>query len=127
MSRFTLIKLVDLLSFVALVLMISTGALLEFTLPTRSGPSTVWAMSRHQWGAIHSWLALVFLMLLATHLILHFRFIKAAITGQATREQNYRLAIGAVALATLLALAFAPHLAPVDSSAKPGSGYRHSP
>jgi len=125
LNQFKLVKLVDLLSFVTLALMISTGALLEFTLPTRSGPTAVWGLTRHQWGDIHSWISLLFLLLMSTHLVLHFRFIKTAIAGQATREQKYRLAIGIVALITLLALAVAPLMAPVDNSVKSGSGYRH--
>ena len=115
-SDFT--KIIDLLSFITLVLMISTGALLEFTLPVRSGTSSVWGMTRHEWGDLHSYISLSFLVLIATHLFVHFKFIKSALTGKATREQNYRIAIGVVSLVTLIALAIAPVVSPVSESHK---------
>lgn len=55
-------KIIDLLSFVTLVAMMSTGALLEFTLPTHSGSLSVWGMTRHEWGDLHSNISLVFLL-----------------------------------------------------------------
>jgi hypothetical protein len=116
MQLFTLVKIVDLLSFLLLVMMISTGAILEFTLPTRSGPLSVWGMTRHEWGDIHSLISMAFLVLMSSHLVLHFKFIKSAIAGNATREQFYRLAIGLIALIVLIALAVAPVVSPVSQS-----------
>ena len=112
----TLVKIVDLLSFILLVIMISTGAILEFTLPARSGPLSVWGMTRHEWGDIHSTISMIFLVLMSLHLVLHFKFIKGAIAGNATREQLYRLAIGFIAFIALVALAMAPVISPVSLS-----------
>lgn len=125
MKQSSLINIIDLLSFVALVMMISTGALLEFTLPIRSGPSSVWGLTRHEWGEWHYYLSLAFLVLMSAHLILHIKFIKCVIVGKATAEQNYRIAIGLVGIVTLIALAIAPVVSPVDESAKArqGQGY----
>ena len=114
MQLFTLVKFVDLLSFILLVMMISTGAILEFTLPVRSGPLSVWGMTRHEWGDLHSITSIIFLALMASHLILHFKFIKSAIAGNATREQIYRLVIGLIAGVVLIALAIAPLVSPVS-------------
>ena len=116
MPLFTLVKIVDVLSFLVLVVIISTGAILEFSLPARSGPLSVWGMTRHEWGDIHSTISLIFLVLMSSHLILHFKFIKSAIAGNATREQFYRLAVGLVALIALIALAVAPVVSPVSVS-----------
>jgi hypothetical protein len=114
MQLFTLVKIIDLLSFIILTMMISTGAVLEFTLPVRSGPLSVWGMTRHEWGSVHSVVSIIFLVLMSSHLILHFTFIKSAIAGNATREQMYRLAIGLIALIALIALAISPVVSPVN-------------
>ena len=53
MTHSTIIKIIDLLSFAALTLMISTGTLLKYTLPPRSGGDEVWGLTRHDWGNIH--------------------------------------------------------------------------
>ncbi len=125
MKQSSLISIIDLLSFVALVAMISTGALLEFTLPIRSGPSSVWGLTRHEWGDWHYYLSLAFLILMSVHLIVHIKYIKSVIVGKASREQNYRIAIGLVGILTLLALAVAPVVSPVEESSKAGQGYHH--
>lgn len=126
MKQSSLIKLVDLLSFLTLLVMISTGALLEFTLQPRSGSAAVWGMTRHEWGDLHSQVSLAFLILLAAHLVLHFRYIASVVAGKASREQVYRVTIGVVAVVILLLLAIAPVLAPVEdaSPARPGYQYK---
>lgn len=120
----TLIKLIDLLSFIVLITMISTGTLLKFTLPPRSGGDSIWGLTRHQWGEIHYCLAVAFLLLMTVHLLVHFRYIKSAVLGRVTREQGYRIVIGIVSLVLLIALAFAPMMSSVDDGRDPGSGKR---
>ena len=83
-----LIKLIDLLSFIILITMISTGTLLKFTLPPRSGGDSIWGLTRHEWGNIHFYLAITFLVLMTIHLVIHLRFIKSAVLGHATRTQD---------------------------------------
>lgn len=117
-------KIIDFFSFVALLIMISTGALLEFTLPVRSRHASVWGMTRHEWGDIHSYASLLFLALMAIHLFTHLKYIKNAIAGKASREQNYKIAMGIVCLITLIALAIAPVITPVneESGVRPRHG-----
>ena len=122
MQLFALVKIVDLISFILLVMMISTGAILEFTLPARSGPLSVWGMTRHEWGDIHSIVSMIFLVLMASHLILHFKFIKSVVAGNGTREHIYRLSIGLIALIVLIALAVAPVVSPVSQSSTGHAG-----
>lgn len=102
----------------------STGILLEYLLPLGSGglgqstegrgasrPVTVlWGLSRHEWGAIHFWIALALLAILALHLFLHWRWIYGVVRGRQTNASGTRLVIGAVALLALIALAGAPLL-----------------
>lgn len=113
MTSSTIIKITDFLSFVALTLMISTGALLEFTLPPRSGRDEVWYLSRHEWGDLHLYLSIGFLLLMTTHLITHVKFIKSVITGKASTGTKYRIAIGILGLVALIFLAIAPVVSPV--------------
>ena len=113
MNSSTIIKITDLLSFAALTLMISTGTLLEFTLPPRSGGDEVWNLTRHEWGDIHYFVSIAFLLLMAVHLITHAKFIKCVITGKGSRENNYRIAAGILGAIALIALAFAPVVSPV--------------
>lgn len=53
MNQFSIVKILDFLSFVALMFMLSTGVFLKFTLPPRSGGDEVWGLSRHDWGDVH--------------------------------------------------------------------------
>ena len=113
MKHSTIIKIIDLLSFVSLTLMVSTGILIQFTLPPRSGGDEVWGLTRHDWGEIHFYFSVVFLLLMVTHLIAHINYIKTVITGKASTEKVYRVAIGVIGVIALILLAFAPVTSPV--------------
>lgn len=113
MKQSALIKLIDLLSFVSLTMMISSGALLKFTLPPRSGGDVVWNLTRHNWGDLHFYFSVLFLVLMAAHLLTHIKYIKSVVTGKATAEKNYRIAIGIVGMIILILLSFAPVTSPV--------------
>lgn len=126
MRRSTLIKIIDLLSFVALTLMISTGTLLKYTLPPRSGGSEVWDLTRHDWGNIHFYISVGFLLLITTHLLAHARFIKSVITGKASTEKNYRIAVGMLGLIALILLSFAPVTSTVTEVEKGQQHYRQN-
>ena len=76
MNNFTIIKVLDFLSFVSLTLMLSTGVFLKITLPPRSGGDEVWALTRHEWGDIHYTLSIIFLLFMSAHLVAHVKFIK---------------------------------------------------
>jgi len=66
MRRPTLNLLVDTTAFVGFVLLVSTGVLVRYVLPPGSGGrALVWGLDRHAWGAVHLWVAAVFLAVLA--------------------------------------------------------------
>ena len=121
---FTIIKVLDFLSFVALILMLSTGIFLKFTLPPRSGGSEVWGLTRHDWGNIHFYLSIVFLLFMSAHLVTHAKFIKSVVMGSAPAEKYYRIAIGIFGVLALMVLAFAPVVSPVTDVQR-GPKYYH--
>lgn len=92
MKRVHLNFAIDLAAFFALLMLISTGMLLAFRLPPSRGghepyghgwrameraTPEIWELTRHQWGEIHFWIAAVFSLLLAFHLVLHWKWIAA--------------------------------------------------
>jgi len=126
MNRSIIVKIIDLLSFGALTLMVSTGVLVEFTLPPGSGGDHVWGLTRHDWGNIHFYLSLAFLLLITSHLITHIKFIKMVMTGKASAEKNYRIAFGVLGLIALITLALAPITSPVTEVQKGQQFYYHN-
>ena len=123
MKRSRLNMVIDLVSLAIFVLVVSTGTVLHLVLPPGSGrlPAeggthpeilVLWGLSRHQWGEIHSWFSVAFLIVLALHVGLHWRFFASAFRQKdpATRR---RMATGFVSVIALLTLAMAPLLSPV--------------
>lgn len=116
MTRARWNAVVDGLCFAAFVLLASTGVLLRWSLPPRSGRrTTVLGLDRHEWGDLHFWTALAFLAALALHLALHWRFLAGLVRGRAREGSWQRALVGAFALVALVALALAPLLAPVET------------
>ena len=113
MNQFTITKVLDFFSFVALMLMLSTGVFLKVTLPPRSGGDEVWGLSRHEWGDIHFSLSVIFLLFMSAHLVAHAKFIKSVIIGKAPTEKYYRIVAGIIGVIALIALAFSPVISPV--------------
>jgi hypothetical protein len=95
MRRMTVNFVVDLISFVNLLLLAVTGAVMKWVLPPgsgggrgqgfrggrRFGPGVdpvkhLFGLGRHDWGDVHFVLALLFVFLILVHLILHWTWIK---------------------------------------------------
>ena len=123
MNRLRWNLVVDVTALVSAVLMTSTGFILRYVLPPGSGRlesaghgfgamrrpiMVLWGLTRHEWGDIHYWLALVLMVVMSAHVLLHGRWIWAMLKGQKTEGSGFRLAVGACALMALLAFAAAP-------------------
>jgi len=107
--------IVDVVAFAGFVMLTTTGVLMRYVLPPGSGHySTIWGIDRHEWGGIHFWVSVVFFSILAFHLILHWRWIVSIVTGRPREGSGFRVGLGIVGLATVLALASSPLLAPVE-------------
>lgn len=91
MSRSTLNFILDMVSFLDLLGLAITGYVMRYTLPPGTGGmgrslnggagrgvqiEELWSMTRHEWGSIHFYLAMVFVVLMAIHIILHWSWIK---------------------------------------------------
>jgi len=91
MKRSTLNFIVDLVSFLNLIGLAFTGIIIKFVLPPGTGGrgrqlhegagrehiKALWSMGRHEWGDIHFYLAVLFVVLMAVHIILHWNWIKS--------------------------------------------------
>ncbi len=91
MKRTTLNFIVDLISFIDLVVLAITGFIIKYILPPGSGGHgrgfrggreageirELWSMTRHEWGDIHFYLAVAFVILIVIHIILHWAWIKS--------------------------------------------------
>ena len=121
MKRTSLNLSVDAAGFIGFVVLASTGVLVRYVLPPGSGKrSQVWGLDRHEWGAIHFWIAVGFLAVLALHLVLHWRWIAAVVAGKRSDASGVRFGLGLVGLLTVVALATAPVVSPVERTAPDG-------
>ena len=111
MNRLHATKIIDVIAFCLFALMVSSGVILHYVIPVRSGRSvTIWGMTRHEWGDIHFWIATIFLGVLVMHLFIHGRFIMNMIGGAGRNYSGIRFSLGLVALLAILLLAVSPFL-----------------
>lgn len=113
---------IDAVSFVVFMAMISTGLILKFTLPPGSGRLERLArggrmdravdlylgLTRHEWGEIHLYLSLTFLVFLLIHLFLHWAWIRSMFIGSGDKPQPFarRLMAAFILIWVLIALLF---------------------
>ena len=117
MSRKTMNLIVDAVAFGCFVLLATSGILVRYVLPAGSGHFTsVWGLDRHDWGAIHFWIAAILFGTLTVHLFLHWRWIVSVAKGGPRQESGLRVAFGVVGVFAVLALSVAPLVSPVESS-----------
>jgi hypothetical protein len=90
MKRSTINFIVDLAGFLTLLGLIITASILRWILPPGTGGlgrelhggrgrehiKQLLGMGRHDWGDIHLWLGVAFVVLMLVHIILHWGWIK---------------------------------------------------
>lgn len=107
--------IIDSAAFAGFVMLTTTGVLMRYILPPGSGHyATIWGMDRHQWGAIHFWISVIFLLTLALHLLLHWRWIVSVVRGRPREGSGFRIGLGFVGILAVLALAVSPILTSVE-------------
>ena len=105
MSRSTLNFILDLVSFLNLSGLIFTGFIMKYILPPGSGGvygrgfrggrgsetapveqiREFLSLGRHDWGDVHFYLAVVFVVLMVIHIILHWSWIKCYVKSVGSR------------------------------------------
>jgi len=95
-------RLINALGLMTFMAMVSTGTILKWILPPGSGRveslmrgggrdkiiATLAGLSRHEWGEIHFYISIAFLIILAAHLYLHWNWIKVSAWGTAKSPQS---------------------------------------
>ena len=68
--------IVGLVSFIVLVALMSTGAIIAW--PHEHGPNETkpLGIGRGEWGDIHLWLGGIFVLLMIVHIVLHWGWVK---------------------------------------------------
>jgi len=124
MKKSNLIAIIDLVAFVAFLFLTTTGVLLRYLLPERSGHwKTILGLNKHEWGTLHFWIAVVLLLVLALHLLQHKKFIHNVFRGRNKEKMSVRIALGIIGLIAIILLAMLPLISPVETpseSKKPG-------
>lgn len=126
---------VDVLSYVGFVLLLGTGLILVYILPHGSGSltgggtgrgagqkliTTLWGMTREQWGEIHFWIAAGTLVILVFHLILHWKWIVCVLgkKEKPTGVSGQRAFLGLAGLFGTLSLLVLPFLTPTEEATR---------
>lgn len=98
MKRSTINFIVDLASFLALTGLTGTGVLVAWVLPHGGqgfrggrGPeeaSKILGLDRHEWGEVHQWLGVAFVVLTLVHLVLHWSWITCYVKSLFSTPEN---------------------------------------
>ena len=102
MKRVTVNFIVDSVSFVDFALLAITGFILKFVLPSGTGGlgreihngsgrehiKELLSMSRHDWGKIHFYLSVIFVLLMILHIVLHWSWIKNYMRCRPVKDKN---------------------------------------
>ncbi|TKJ37249.1 hypothetical protein CEE37_14140 [candidate division LCP-89 bacterium B3_LCP] len=127
--------IVDLLSYLGFTLLLGTGLILQYILPHGSGRiagsgtgrasgekiiTTLWGMSRDQWGEIHFWIAAITLVVLALHLLFHWKWIICVLgrRGKPAGKSGERAVLGLFGLIGILALVLLVFLIPTEQATR---------
>ena len=105
MKRATTNFWIDVLSLVIFVSVVSTGVLLHHFAPELKG-TTVLGLTRYDWASIHWILALLFFLIIAVHLVLHWNWAKGSF------KKRLRTGPRTLVAATAIAIIFLGLLAP---------------
>ena len=66
----------DIVSFLSLILLTMTGIVMYFVLPHGSKDKEWLGLTRHEWGDVHFWVAILFVVIIGVHLVLHWKWIR---------------------------------------------------
>ncbi len=108
----------NLSAFYILVLMISTGLLMEYVLlpGSRGGQGlSLFGMNRHDWGDIHFYLSIAFIAAMLLHIVLHWNWIRSLFTKNFSSKTTLTFLF--VMITSLLFIG-APFFLPIEKDAE---------
>lgn len=119
----------DIIAFILFAFLTSTGILIEYSLPERSGRSEILGLTRHSWGDVHFYIAIGLFVTLALHIVLHWKWLLNLTLGRAGTASGWRFLLGIAALIVVILMAAAPVVSPVDVVDQPrgGHGFNRQP
>lgn len=139
MDRPRLNFVIDILMFMLLAALVGIGLLMKFVLiPGRERWAKygrhvelyLFGMDRHDWGAIHFYLALILLGVLVLHLILHWTMIVALFQRLVTTPKARTILLGVLLLGSLLLIYFpflvSPEVEDIGRGRGRGRGWHQS-
>ena len=103
MKRSSVNFIIDLVAFLDILGLIVTGFIIKYILPPGSGGRgrmlrggrgageeirSLCSMTRHEWGDIHFYFAVVFTALVVVHIVLHWGWIKAYVKSRCGFSYN---------------------------------------
>ena len=121
---------VDILAMLAVLGLVITGAVMLWHLPPgyKGGHGiTLWGWGRHDFGALHLWLGVAFLVLVTVHLILHWAWVCATTArffGAESGRRWQRLVVGLIFIIILGILIIGGLLWMKSQVRQPDSDYR---
>lgn len=106
MNKNKLHLLVDVLAYLCMVALASTGLILIYKLPHGSPREglTLLGLDRHGWGDVHWYLAIGLLSLVALHVVLHWKWVTNTLGALVRSHAARRAGAGAGGTALLLVL-----------------------
>ena len=77
-GRSSKLSIVNVMSFILFIILCSTGLLNWLVLPRGyEARGSFWVSLRHFFIAVHEWVALIFMIVVAVHIALHWPYIKS--------------------------------------------------
>ncbi len=114
--------IIDVVMFALMGLLAGLGLLIKYVLLSgterwlkyeRNVELTFWGLDRHQWGAIHLWVAVALVVLLVLHIILHWKMIICLYKKIIGNRKGRIICGSALSVVTLLFIVF-PFIITVD-------------
>ncbi len=79
---------IDVVLFLCAMGLLMTGLLLAYILPPGSGRWQVWGVTRHEWGDVHYWIAMVMLGAAVLHVLLNWSWVCMVAAGLFRRDTD---------------------------------------
>lgn len=104
---------INIVAFVLLIFLTSTGLLLYLELPPWKGGAMLLGMTRHEWGWIHFILSLMFIVTTSVHLMAHGHWIVCVIKSRIKSISRWRILVVFFSVIFLFAIACIPFFSPI--------------